>query len=367
MQKKVLVFAVAAAMGLPAAAMADTTLYGRLNVSMDRVNDGDASSHQIASNASRIGVRGSEDLGAGLRGVFQMEAGFDAANGGGELATRNTYLGVASEFGEVRLGRHDTPYKISTLRLDPFADTLGDYNSIMGSFNGAPTAFENRHRNTAIYLSPNFDGLQFMASYTTDTRANGDTRFGNTGVIGLDPAGNPVTGVLADEANEQNAFSLAGTFTQGPMYVAVAYEQLNDWAGTGDDGKAWKVGGAYTIDALTLSAMYENIDSGITGLGDRDAFFLSAKYQFGQAYVMGTYANAGDDDRDDSGAQLFAIGAGYDLTRRTGLYATYATVRNDDNAVYELGGNATGKSKGVVPAAAGENAWGFQVGVTHNF
>ncbi|WP_412851770.1 porin [Ectothiorhodospira shaposhnikovii] len=364
MQKKVLVFAVAAAMGLPAAAMADTTLYGRLNVSMDRVDDGDASSHQLASNSSRIGVRGSEDLGAGLRGVFQMEAGFDAANGGGELATRNTYLGVASEFGEVRLGRHDTPYKISTLRLDPFADTLGDYNSIMGSFgfNGDATnfggdddvngltRFENRNRNTAIYLSPNFDGLQFMASYTTDTRSGGDSRNG-----------------FGSDANERNAFSLAGTFTQGPMYVAVAYEQLNDWAGTGDDGKAWKVGGAYTIDALTLSAMYENIDSGITGLGDRDAFFLSAKYQFGQAYVMGTYANAGDDDRDDSGAQLFAIGAGYDLTRRTGLYATYATVRNDDNAVYELGGNATGKGKGVVPAAPGENVWGFQVGVTHNF
>ncbi|MCG5501040.1 porin [Ectothiorhodospira lacustris] len=348
MQKKVLVFAVAAAMGLPAAAMADTTLYGRMNMSVDRVNNGDASSHQIASNSSRIGVRGSEDLGMGLRGVFQMEAGFDAASGTqGTLATRNTYLGVASEFGEVRLGRHDTPYKISTLRLDPFADTLGDYNSIMGSFSDNAGLFERRNLNTAIYLSPNFDGLQFMASYTTDTDENGDVRS------------------ATNDPNERNAFSLAGTFTQGPMYVAVAYEQLNEGF-QGEDAKAWKVGGAYTIDALTLSAMYENIDSGVTGTGDRDAFFLSAKYQFGQAYVMGTYANAGDNDDKDTGAQLFAIGAGYDLTRRTGLYATYATVRNDDNARYSLAGTNSGKGKGVVPAE-GENAWGFQVGVTHNF
>ena len=131
MKKGLLAFAVAAAMGVPALAAADTTLYGRFNVSLDRVDNGVNKSSQLASNGSRIGVRGSEDLGGGLRAVFQVESGFDATAGGGELGSRNTFVGLGGHFGEVRLGRHDTPYKLSTLSLNFFADTVGDMHNIM--------------------------------------------------------------------------------------------------------------------------------------------------------------------------------------------------------------------------------------------
>ncbi|MBK1674297.1 hypothetical protein CKO35_13490 [Ectothiorhodospira shaposhnikovii] len=387
MQKKVLVFAVAAAMGLPAAAMADTTLYGRMNLSMDYVDNGEESSHQLASNSSRLGVRGSEDLGGGLRGVFQIEAALQSGNpdqtfDGSNLTARNTYVGLAGGFGEVRIGKHDTPYKLSTLRLNFFADTLGDVNHVTSRvgnlsamragdnalidealeaglltpaeaialrnevadfYNDASLpGFYNRLDNTVLYMSPDFGGMQFMASYTTDTGSDRPSA----------------------AANDANAFSLAASFTQGPMYVTVAYEQLNDavsFMGEVDDAKAWKIGGTYQIQDLTLAAMYENIE---VADEDRDVFHLGARYSFGQAYVMASYTNAGEIIEDD-GAQMFALGGGYNLSRRTGIYAVYAQVNNDDFGTYGL--NGSGKGKGVAPLGYDQDVKGFQVGVTHNF
>lgn len=347
MKKTVLAFAVAAAVGVPAAAAADTTLYGRMNVSLDFVDNGEDSSAQLASNSSRLGVRGSEDLGfAGLKGVYQIEAGLLSDGqtfGNSDLTARNTYLGLAGDFGELRLGKHDTPYKISTLRLNFFADTLGDKHHMVGQAGDNEYNFYRRNDNTILYMSPNLDGLQFMVSYTTD--------------IGDDRPDNP-------DANDRDAFSISGSFEQGPMYVAVAYEQLNEFS-FGEDAKAWKVGGTYQIQDLTLAAMYENLDTGVSGIGDRDAFHLGAKYQLGQAYLMASYTNAGEFDVDDTDAQMFALGAGYNFTNRTGMYAVYAQTSNEDAALYGLGGS--GKGKGVSTFAAGEDVKGFQVGVTHNF
>lgn len=371
MQKKVLVFAVAAAMGLPAAAMADTTLYGRMNLSVDIVDNGDDTTHQLASNSSRLGVRGSEDLGNGLRGVFQIEAALQgdsgSAFGSSNLTGRNTYVGLAGAFGEVRVGKHDTPYKLATLPLNFFADTLGDMNHVtsqMGGLGlyddveGSLGSFYNRNDNTLLYISPSFDGLQFMASYTTD---KSDDRSSSV-------------------ANDRNAYSLAATFTQGPMFIAVAYERLNEGSALSitegedtfsevGDAKAWKVGGTYQIDALTLAAMYENVDSGIDGLGDRDAFHLGAKYQLGQAYLMGSYTYAGENDLDDTDAQMYALGAGYNLSRRTAVYAVFAQILNESGngtgATYGFQGS--GKGKGFAGADFGDNPAGFSVGVTHNF
>ncbi|MCG5516849.1 MULTISPECIES: porin [unclassified Ectothiorhodospira] len=371
MKRSVFALAVAGAVALPAAALADaTTLYGRMNVSLDAVDNGEDSSGQLASNSSRLGVRGSEDLGfAGLRGVFQIEAGLYSDNqtfGNSDLTARNTFLGLAGDFGELRLGKHDTPYKMATLPLNFFADTLGDINHVTSRMGGTagpidPT-FYRRLDNTVVFMSPDFNGMKVMASYTTD---RGDDRPSATNRTFDGIAQSDV------DANDQSAGSVAATFSEGPMYVAVAYERLNRASfdpangGTIEDAEAWKVGGTYKIQDLTLAAMYENIDSGTSTFGDRDAFHLGAKYQLGQAYLMGSYTAAGDSDVDDSAAQMFALGAGYDFSRRTGMYATYATVSNDDAADYGFVGS--GKGKGVGVDVAGEDVSGFQVGVTHNF
>ncbi|MFP4245368.1 MAG: porin, partial [Ectothiorhodospira sp.] len=238
MKKTVLAIAVAAAVGVPAAAVADTTLYGRMNLSLDFVDNDEDSSHQLASNSSRLGVRGSEDLGMGLKGVYQMEAGLYSDSqtfGNSDLTARNTYLGLAGGFGELRLGKHDSAYKTATLPLNFFADTLGDMHHIAVQFGLSNEDFDalieevgneaglmeeqittaqeeydiqnfyNRDDNTIVYMTPDLDGMRFMANYTTD---KADDRPSET-------------------ANDSSAYSLAGTFEQGPMYLAVAYQQMN--------------------------------------------------------------------------------------------------------------------------------------------
>lgn len=344
MKKTVLAFAVAAAVGAPAA-MADTTLYGRMNLSLDFVDNDEESSHQLASNSSRLGVRGSEELGMGLKGIYQIEAGLSSDSqtfGDSDLTARNTYLGLAGGFGELRLGKHDSAYKTATLPLNFFADTLGDMHHVAGQFDGADFSFYNRDDNTIVYMSPNLDGMRFLANYTTDK----------------------VDDRPSETANDSNAMSLAGTFEQGPMYLAVAYQQQNEYNGDAD-ATGWKVGGTYDLGGFTLAAMYENLDSDQDAMGDRDMFHLGGKYAMGQAYLMASYSMADENDMDETGADMYALGAGYNLSQRTNMYATYAQVSNDDAAEYAFTGS--GKGKGVAASAPGAEVSGFQVGVAHNF
>ena len=346
MKKTVLAFAVAAAMGVPAVAAADTTLYGRFNVSLDHVDNDANSSTQLANNSSRLGVRGSEDLGGGLRAVFQIEASlgegqqdkaFDSV--ATSLTNRNTYVGLAGNFGEVRVGRHDSPYKISTLRLNMLADSLIDIHNIMGSAPGATNALFGREDNVILYMSPSFDGFQAMVSYTTD-------------------ATNDRPGT---DANDRDRYSLAGTFSNGPIFVTAAYEKHNNVAGS-NEAEAWKIGGSYQIDDLTLGALYENIE---VGNNDRNAWNLSARYNMGQVYIVGTYGQAGDFGANDTGAKMYGLGAGYNFSRRTGVYASYAKVDNDTAGEYGL--TAGGKGKRVAASDSGADVSGFQIGVWHNF
>ena len=363
MKKTVLAFAVAAAMGVPAVAAADTTLYGRINMSVDRVDNDVNSSTQMASNSSRFGIRGSEDLGGGLRGTFQIETGnVPVDNGSGGLGgnLRNSFLGLAGDFGEVRLGRHDTPYKLSTLRLNFFADTLGDMHNLAGTAgeSNAATSFYTRANNAILYISPNFEGIQVMAQYSFDQRATGDR---------------PATG-----ANDQDAYSLSATYTNGPIFVAAAYERWNEWnnAAAADSApavnpekaspRAWKIGGAYTIDDLTIAALYEKVDTKDIA-GSRDMFHIGARYNIGQTYLMASYSKVDDmGNSTDTGADMIAIGGGYNFSRRTGMYATYAVVDNDNNT-RGYGFAGTGKGKPVAAGKDGADVSGFQIGVWHNF
>ena len=119
MNKKLLVVAVAAAVAAPVTAIADVTIYGKLHMSLDYVmSDNQAASGQdknnlnVSSNSSRIGFKGSEDLGGGLKGIWQVEQSVNLDESGSQWATRNSFLGVSSGFGDLLLGRHDTPYKV---------------------------------------------------------------------------------------------------------------------------------------------------------------------------------------------------------------------------------------------------------------
>ena len=113
MKKRLLAIAIATTLVSPLAANADVTTYGIVHMSVGTVDTGTSGSvdnWQIRSHASRLGFKGSEDLGNGLSANFKLEYGVDPQASPG-LSSRNQYLGLKGGFGEVRVGRHDTPLK----------------------------------------------------------------------------------------------------------------------------------------------------------------------------------------------------------------------------------------------------------------
>ena len=311
MNKKLIALAIATVVSAPAmAATSNVDVYGLFTVGVDNVTNGSGvnGNHdttrvgRMSDYASRIGFKGAEDLGNGLSATWQIEQAFvadggnGAAFGGGGL--RTTYAGLKSnDMGEVRIGRMDTPYKLSTGRLDPFGDTLGDYNNVIGAANGVSAGkyYDQRNSNSIAYLTPNFSGFSAAAAY----------QFG---------AETATTG----SASTGKQYSLAAMYSAGPMYLTAAYQRstfgsagTGDLAGTGTYNKAWKLGAAYSIMDFTLGALYEKSDDdmgakGVNLLG-HSAWFLSGKYQMGAIALKASYGKANSTDVADTGAKISCL------------------------------------------------------------
>jgi predicted porin len=194
MQKKIVALAIAAALTTPALASAATSVYGQANLSIDMVNDGAASStstNQLVSNASRVGFKGSEDLGSGNSVVWQMETtvGMDTGNVGKlewpnpptnyttHFFDRDTFLGLSNAgMGTLLFGQHDTPYKMSTRKLDLFADTAADNRGMMGGHDVGLA-------NVVAYVSPTINNMSVAAATVfgaeSATSATGNSKKGS--------------------------------------------------------------------------------------------------------------------------------------------------------------------------------------------
>ena len=409
MNRKLLATAIAAALMAPVAAMADVQITGTVNVSWDYISADDTlnnpffgplpldNTNYIADGNSNIVFKGSEDLGNGLKAIWQITTFVDFDDGGDTWANGNTFVGLASDWGTVLLGRHDTPYKMSTGRLDLFANTFADYNNVMGrswdpfvlNFQTVNN-FDLRPDNVIAYVSPDFNGFSAVAAYVVDENNNG-------AAFEIDP----VTGLVSN-STKMDAWSIAGSYSNGPIFVTAAYEQHNNaWATDGIftasglpasfDEDAWKIGGSYTFGNFQVGGMWERISSSapqvavIPGveLVTHDNWMLNGSYAMGNFLLKLQYLNAGGFDGDqalgaalgapnaESGADMWAVGVDYNFSKRTKLYALYALMANDGSELtgmplpgYGLG---TGVNFFVTPTEPGGNVDGFGVGVQHKF
>lgn len=229
--------AVAATVCAPMAAQAQSnvTIYGRLYPELVRVQltgataagtpvsrlaatpvgGADYNTTSLDSPNSRLGFRGTEDLGGGMKALFQLEMGFGVDTGTNSSATslfsRDTFIGLQGGFGTVRLGSMDTVYK-----------NLGDTMSFLGVSSGnfistsnilskpgvgtsSASSFHLRRANSVVYESPEYSGFQFLFDYSLGEVANDFTR--------------------------GNVISTGVKYEQGPIYAAIAYERHNDLFG----------------------------------------------------------------------------------------------------------------------------------------
>lgn len=300
MNKKILAVAVAAAFAVPAIAAADTTLYGQVNFEVQSL-DGDI---DTGSYGSRIGVKGSEDLGGGLKGLFQIEGSVTLSDPSNANWNRNTFVGLNGGFGTVLGGRHDHPYKIASLPFRNFGDTLVDSTSGSGV---KPPNFKAqsflRSSGVVAYISPNMSGFQVLAAVVPFTDDNGDG---------------------------QTPFSLAATYKQGPIYFTVAYEDMED---AGLDYEAALVGGTYKIGGLTAGVMYEQLEVQSTG-NETARWLIPVTYDLNNNVTLRAAVQMDDPDVGEDSTD-FAVGAQYKLSKRTETYVNVVT--RDDNETTDFG------------------------------
>lgn len=368
MHKKIIALAVAAAFSSPA--FADTSnvnVYGNVDLAFGSTNNGVVSNTQISSQVTTVGFKGSEDLGDGLNAVWQIEQQIDIDNAGAGTSTKNTFanrdsfVGLKSDsWGTVLLGRHDTPYKIATRKLDVFNASLADNRSLLGggtaATNGAGV-HDARPGDVLAYISPKLNGFTVAAAYV---------------------AGAELTTTAAQQKG--SAYSVAGIYDVSPFYATLAYQSFKYGSaatGTfgavaplnaGDTLSATKLGFGYTLDALQLNVAYEKNQSSILGLDKfgRNNWYLAGKYNFGNNDVKLAYTKAGIiGGVANTGARQVSIGYDHNLSKRTTLYALYTKVSNDTGANYGL--TTAGSTAGGAAVALGNNPYGFGVGLRHTF
>ena len=364
MNKKLIALALASAFAAPVAMADGVTMYGQVDMSVNSVDTdskvvgADDRIGGVSSNNSRFGIKGSEDLGGELKGIWQFEQTLQMdgdANSSGTSSSfgslRNTFLGLAGKsWGSVKLGNIDTPYKSSTSRLDMFADTYGDYNAIMGSITNGSNAFDVRQPSSVLYESPSFGGFSFAGMYGFRNEVASNTGNGAN--------------------NDPQLHSAAISYINGPLFASLGYEvqKAVSFTGTsGNDRKAAKLGLGFNFGSLVLNGVYERISSdSALATSERNAWLLGAGYTIDKVVLKAQYAKADESDSvlGNDGAKYYAVGADYLLSKRTKVYALYTALDNDTNAQYTFG-NATSDS--FLSPAGGTKPSAFSRGVRHSF
>lgn len=371
MDKKILSTAIAGVLAgsMAFAANADVTLYGQIDLSID-AQDIDAAAGvngddvNMNSNTSALGVKGSEDLGNGLKAIFQLEYQLDpsgSASSASGLTGRDQWVGLQGGFGKVRLGTTSTTYKAAGAMVDPVYRT-----SLEGRNHGLQSRLhsndgdsgQGRMTNGIFYSTPDFNGLSASAEYSFD-----DTCVPTS------------TGTCVDD----DAYGLGAQYKNGPALAFVSYI-TNDHGGEDD---AWKVGGSYAFGDFKVFGQYE-ADGGLIGrtvagttggaadtafetanntVDDADLWHLGGSFTMGNAMLYAAYGQ-GDDSSAAANTEYDAwtIGGAYNFSKRTMTYAGFNQVSCDAGG---WANNANTQCLNV--QASGGEVDLFTVGMRHKF
>lgn len=290
MKKNIIALAIASAIAAPSAMASAPTLYGKLHLSLEQLADEDST---INSHDSRLGVKGSEDLGDGLKAVYKVEFGLESIADGADntLKQRNAYLGLKGGFGQIIFGTHDTPTK----KIQP-KDLFGDTYADVKNFDGGLEDGEEREHDIAMYTSPSFGGVKLMAAVVLDEEDENNPGFREEG---------------NKDSNWTNLAVTYGSAKKG-LYLAAAYQDAADI-----DMTIYRLSAQYKASDLIASVMHQDNSGNDEPEGNFTQFQLG--YKFGKVMPKIKYGMATNDtaNTDESG---YAIGLDYKLGKKTTAY-----------------------------------------------
>lgn len=361
MNKKFLIAAVGAALAagpMMVANAASSALYGHVHMSLDRYDNDDqgggAERGYISSNSTRFGIKGDEDLGGGLKAIYQIETGgiaMDTGASGLGGTLRNSFLGVSGGFGAVKIGRHDTPFKDLGRVLDSFNEQVGDARNAIGS-GGVNSWFnwDQRVSNTVRYESPTFAGVQVTAQYATGEGSS--------------------TMVASNTAND--VVSLGARWTSGPILVGLAHETHRTQ--TSEDETGLRLVGRYDFGMADVGLFFEQLkDLEGTAGSDLKTMGVAANLKMGNDKVKLHYYKIDDLDGagggNGTGGSLLAVGFDHAFSKTATVYVNYAKADNDNNANFVNVASANGGHGNAhsLPGTDGKSPSGFSAGMIVKF
>jgi len=358
MKKSLISIAILGALSNVAMAQSNVVMYGIVDAGLTSERGGAAGNKTAVqsgvASASRIGFKGTEDLGSGLSAIFKLEAGVKIDdgtldNGNNRLFNREAYVGLSSKTaGTLTIGRQYTPY-YETLRdvADPFA--MGYAGTAKNLFPVAGNM--TRADNGVVYKTPSLYGFSAAASYSL--------------------------GETAGDSAAQRQLGASIGYTNGPLNVAVAYNNRNNDTATvktnnighnsliaaNYDFKVVKVFAAYGQDKGQNSAPLANTTNPfgytVAPVASQDSAdaLVGVTVPAGNGVVMASYIRKNDKEVANNDASQWGVGYSYNLSKRTSAYLAYAKIKNKNGAAYTVGNNTE--------VGSGDKA--FNIGVKHSF
>jgi predicted porin len=361
MKKSLLALGILGAFAGVAQAQSAVQIYGNVDAGIVKRTDQTLAIGKRANNT--LGFKGTEDLGNGLKALFQLEIRYEPDTGtieqgaGGvqrPLFQGQSRVGLQGEFGMVRLGRGLTAFQESSISFEPFHGipspagfqtdlTVAGYTSDPLGFVGNST---NRFSNAVFYNSPEFAGFQLNTTIGTKEANQGPA------VQGRNPAGTPAQYPANAEAST-TPFSISGTYKNGPVAAMLAFER-----NAIETRLASIAGSVMATPDLKLMASYTRQDRGHSVLANpkTKAWVLGANYTLGPGKVLAGYGQKSPDGFVKT--KQMSIGYEYSLSKRTYLYVD-ASVK-DGYVNLNTVAPAT-------PAGQATKIKHFDVGVNHSF
>lgn len=366
--KKLATLAVLAAASAASYAQSSVTLFGVADAAVQVGRGSAANKNGLGSGAnatSRIGFRGIEDLGGGLKAGFWLEAGYTVDNGNGQTSltdgsTANNQFGtdssgtglrfarratvslIGDSWGEVRLGRDFSLQYLTGSAADVFGD-VGVGLSLATTYGlnvSGPAA--TRVSNSIAYFTPNFGGFYGALQAYRGEQGAGATK------------------------DNGNGYAARLGYKNGPLDVSVAYGKTDYAADPANfrigDIKDWSVAAAYDFGVATATLGYRKAEVKNAAFGNPEstAYVVGAKVPVGAGEIRASYSRgeleyAGVDAKADK----FALGYVHNLSKRTALYSTLAYVKNKGGAGIALNGASLRNPN--------DNSKGLDIGLRHAF
>jgi predicted porin len=392
----------------------------------------------ISTNLSYVGLRGFQRLGNNpVNFVWQLETeiAIAAASGTAEtnsnqsnvvkggLTSRNSFIGFASkEWGAVKIGKTDAPYKTSTARMNPFVGMLGDYSVIMGNTGGDNRVeFGTRMEHSIWYESPNLNGFTFNVLFSPGQNRASNSDNIAAGASDCSGGNTPSSGGFTScaDGSFRDAVSTNVAFEKGPLYLTAAYERhfkVNRSSDIGDpviapldvaDEDAWKVGAQFKIlPGTTIGGIFESMRRYVPGVlavqneRQRNGTWLTISQQLtpdtslylGWAHAFRAVGDPGQHNTpalDPSGlgtanannsADMITAALKHNLSENLLTYINVAATLNSQYAHYDLGAggravttdchDANGSQGGINANPhcwAGGHLYGVSTGVQYKF